>query len=356
MSRSLGREDLADIIGGAGFFGSGGGGSVPDARVMLSHVAADLRVEVVAAEVVAADTSALSAIPAFLGAPAAIGPDTVQPASDAFRAMGAWAKNERGKPVRYVVPGELGAINTLVACLVAADLGLAVVDTDGAGRSIPELTMSTFAAAHVPVDPAFLVSVSGVTEVIHPADAAEAERLARPIVERPDFGQMGGLSIWLMDAEQFDRATPIRGTLALAQEVGALLRSTSDPVAAVLHHLANRNARELCRGTIVATTERTEGGFDVGEVIIEAADGARTRVDAENENLVAYDGSHSMLGAIPDLLCFLTTEGEAFSHADLDQVGSQEVVLIRVDADPALRDPALTPVFADVLRRIGASG
>lgn len=350
----LSKADLADIIEGAGFFGSGGGGSVPGARTMLSHAPDDLRVEIVTVETVAADTDALSAVPAFLGAPAAIGPDGVQPASDAFRAMDAWAQSERGKPVRYVVPGELGAINTLVACLVAADLGLGVVDTDGAGRSIPELTMATFAVAGVPMDPSFLVSTGGITEVIHPKDASEAEQLARPIVERPEFGEMGGLATWLMDSELFQRATPIRATLALAHDIGRLLRTEADPVGAVIDRLSGRGAVELCRGTIISSQERTEGGFDVGEVIIEASDGSRTRVDSENENLVAYDAKNTVLGAIPDLLCFLTTTGVPFSHADLDTVGGQEVALVRVDADPALRDPVLAPYFADVLRRIGA--
>ncbi len=70
---------------------------------------------------------------------------------------------QEGRHLAYVVPPESGALGFTVACLVAAKLGLAVVDGDGAGRAVPSLPMLTFAAQHVDPKPAVLVSQDGLT-------------------------------------------------------------------------------------------------------------------------------------------------------------------------------------------------
>ena len=344
--RSLSRTDLADIVEGAGLFGSGGGGSVRGARQMLE--AAPDAVRVVDVDDVL--DGGACAVPACIGAPTTMGGATAVPAAAAFRELAAWAASSGRAPLTAVMPGELGAVNTLVACLVAAELDLPVIDADGAGRSIPELTMATFAAEGVSLDPTFLVSRDGQTATIHPPDASHAEHLARPVVER--FGGMAGFATWYMDAASVARAAPIRGTLELARGVGALLRTTEDPVASVVAHLSDRGARELVRGRITALSEHEAGGFDFGRIEITGANGQVIHVDAENENLVARGGD-DVLAALPDLLCMMTTAGSPFSHADLDEVRDEEIALITLRCDPALRSAALMPVFAEALQRVG---
>lgn len=61
-----------------------------------------------------------------------------------------------------------------MACLVAARLGLAVIDGDGAGRAVPSLPMLTYAAAEVSPRPAMLVSQGGLEVELDVKPAAGA--------------------------------------------------------------------------------------------------------------------------------------------------------------------------------------
>ena len=99
-----------------------------------------------------------------------------------------------------------------VACLVAARLGLTVIDGDGAGRAVPSLPMLTYAAQHVDPRPAVLVSQDGLTVELdvtpakgehgdpqHQQDVSIIlEQMMRPIVAAPEFKEFGGLAMWVM--------------------------------------------------------------------------------------------------------------------------------------------------------------
>jgi hypothetical protein len=58
-----------------------------------------------------------------------------------------------GKAFDYVIPAEIGGINTGAAIDTAANLGLDIVDADYAGRAIPEATCSTPSLHGKPVYP-----------------------------------------------------------------------------------------------------------------------------------------------------------------------------------------------------------
>ncbi|MCP6675082.1 DUF917 domain-containing protein, partial [Klebsiella pneumoniae] len=86
---------------------------------------------------------------AYMGAPDAI--NQVQwPNGPVEAARAAQQRLEsQGRKLAYVAAPESGALGVVVASLVAAKLGLAVVDADGAGRAVPSLPMLTYAAAGV---------------------------------------------------------------------------------------------------------------------------------------------------------------------------------------------------------------
>jgi len=147
MAMTLRRVDLEPLLLGGCFFGSGGGGTIESARGLVAHFEKGSyyptdEVKVVQAHEV---TEGDSVMVAYMGSPEAID-GAAYPLGPvlAVEQIQARLKSE-GRKLAYVVPPESGALGFSVACLVAAKLGLAVVDGDGAGRAVPSLPMLTFA-------------------------------------------------------------------------------------------------------------------------------------------------------------------------------------------------------------------
>ena len=69
------------------------------------------------------------------------------------------------------------------------------------------------------------------------------------------------------------------------------------------------------------------------------------------ENLVAHGSSGALLGMSPDLLCWLTPAGTAFSNTEIKELLNTEVVLVGVSARTPLRDPRIISLFGYFLNQ-----
>lgn len=239
MAYELNRDDLGPLLLGGAFFGSGGG-TIESARHLAAHFKvgdyyATDKVKVVSVEEA---TEGDAVMVAYLGAPQAINSATyplgpIQAAANVQQRLASQSRR-----LAYVIAPKSGALGFTVAALVAAKLGFAVIDADGAGRAVPSLPMLTFAATEIDPRPAFLVSQNGLSVALdvtpraggnggatHQRDvAAIVEQMMRPVVADPEFGQFGGLAMWVMSPEDIGRATPIRGTLRRVLDFGRAVR------------------------------------------------------------------------------------------------------------------------------------
>ena len=389
MAYQLEQKDLEALLLGGGFFGSGGGGTIASARhLAAAFVQGDYyprtTVDVVGVDE-AGDGDAVMV--AYMGAPEAIdsavyplGP--VQAAQEIQQRLAL-----EGRRLAYIVPPESGALGFLVACLVAARLGLAVIDADGAGRAVPSLPMLTFAAAGVNPRPAMLVSQGGLSVELdvkpapgaangdprHQADGAViVERMLRPIVADPQFAQFGGLALWIMDRDTLAAALPIRGTLARALALGRALLSRdipdADAMLAYLRQRAGLEAQVLCGpGRITAVKVDTGGGFDTGTVTLDDGQGSCT-VSYQNETLLARRaGQARPIAMAPDSIAWFVDGPQAvYSNGDLvmpdgslnPQVKDARVTLIGIAAAAPLRvaDGLILDSFMDLLKQFGYDG
>ena len=341
MSYELGRNDLEPLLLGGCFFGCGGGGTLLSARNLVAHFHRGDYYPSDKVRVVTVDeaVNGESVMLAYLGSPVAIAgclyPDGPVRAVQLVQERLA----EQGRELAYVVPPESGALGFLVACLVAARLGLAVIDGDGAGRAVPSLPMLTFAAAGVLARPAFLVSHSGlsvelnVTQQQDPGNAAGhennaaviIEQMMRPIVSQARFGQFGGLAMWVMTPDELARALPIRGTLSRALAVGRALQDgrieTAEAMIVFLQQFGLTAYAITGPGHFVSAQVSTAGGFDIGQVCISEGD-ARISVIYENESLLVRDSRlPEPLAMAPDSIAyFVEGQGTAvFTNGDLVQ-------------------------------------
>ena len=164
MAYELRKEDLEPLLLGAAFFGSGGGGTIESARHLAAHFVPGDYYSTDTIKVVSVEeaTEGAAVMVAYLGAPEAIN-SAIYPLGPVTAVQNVQARLAlQSTKLAYVMPPESGALGFTVAALVAAKLGLAVIDADGAGRAVPSLPMLTFAAAEIDPRPAFLVSQGGL--------------------------------------------------------------------------------------------------------------------------------------------------------------------------------------------------
>jgi DUF917 family protein len=350
-ARTIGPEELPLILQGACFLGSGGGGPLTLGEQFIEDIrTAPHPVRVVDPATVPA--SAAAAISAGVGSPVAAAGNFP---ADAPRVAWSALQEAVGHGLDVVVPAEIGAGNTFVPFLLSAQTGLPVIDGAGADRAVPALQLCTFAAAGVPLGSVVLGNATLVLrfEVEDPVDADAA---MRALLGGGVFAEDAGSAMWSMTGTDVARAAVPR-TTTRALEVGSLLHTSSDPVEDVATYLGGR---VLVRGTITDIGEATAGGFDTGHVTITSGVSREAvTVLNVNENLVAFSGqSPTVLATAPDLLCYVTATGQAFSNAEAAgyRESGDEVALVVVPSSAPMRAAYLRAAFSRVLASVGYFG
>lgn len=352
--KTLNKQQLLDICYGAGFLGSGGGGPLKTALRLLENLPDDVTVNVNTVEEVGNDKR--TAVVAFMGAPEKM--LKIQNSQSAIAAFDGLNKEYSGQ-IGYVMPIEIGALNTIAPILVAIEKGIPVIDGDGAGRAIPAITMTTFAALKLSANPTVLANSQGQAVSVFVGDASQAESCCRPILEV--FDQEAGLAMWAMDKLNLQQAITIRGTLQLSEDVGHILRTSIEPIDDVLKLLENRGltARRLFTGIVQPPEEETQVGFDYGQVILrDDQSNQEVWVYYQNENLIAWDTQiPTPIFIAPDSLCYVTLEGKPFSNADIDdQIVHHKATLIGIVARPELQTDSILESFKKALQNLGYAG
>lgn len=383
--KNYNQTDLENIAKGACFLASGGGGTYESGRNLSDNfIKSDYYpnpiFDVIDCDQVEGDGYAV--VVAYIGAPEAI-----KSANYPIGAVRAVEEVQRllkshGKKLKYVVPVEVGALSSVVPCLVASKLGLTVIDGDGAGRAVPELTMLSFSAAGISCSPAvlagsdtnkFLLDLSMVDDDDHGQPLGQApvvENIVRPVLALPQFKEIAGLAIWVMDSEQIHTAIKSKGTLTLAKETGA--RVTSESLDDVVCFLRSKRKEvfHLFHGTFDAKgcTSLTAGGFDHGTVTISDGD-QQFIILYQNESLLGWSNqkNHPLVMAPDSISLFVEDEQKAYSIGDVmnekgelsSKLIGKSVTVIGIAAGSFLRENGsngLLPVFMQAIKNLGYYG
>ena len=398
------QKALRQTVMGACFLGSGGGGTLQSALRLIENFKFGEYYFNDTVEVVKIDdaTEGDAVVVAYIGAPAKIShaayPDgPVQAVIQVSKYL-----REQGRRLAYIVPAETGALGFTVACLVAAKLGLKVVDADGAGRAVPSLPQLTFAITEgLSPNPAIVVNQNknlciAVSANILPdvtdcdtnkpeqeLRAAKIEDLSkiidnlmRPIISEPDFDQFGGLALWVMTPEQIPKALPIRNTLWKAYALGGSLPTFagSDDLVKYLKEKLDITARRLFGPARLTNVEIcTEGGFDVGKVYFTDKEKTCT-VQYQNESLIVQmNQSKEVLCTAPDSIAYFLepseigpNEPKVFSNGDLltednklrEDLKGRLFSILGIAVDDILwkQDTVIFTSFRDLLRQMHYKG
>jgi len=385
MSFELRNDDMKLVNIGACVLASGGGGSyLVSNKIIDDGVPPGAVVEVLEVEEIPGDQ--WIAVSANMGSPGALF-KTANPHApkNAFIALQQWCQGtgksfdgryENFDRFNFVLPIEIGAINAASPLTVAAQLGIPIINADGAGRSIPTLPLTTFAGS-IPLFPNYVASEAPPgtpfnTGQVDVPDEKTLEQAIIGLVMTEPFGGIAGLAIYAMNGQTLKAKPPVSGTLIDALRIGSIYNSfdgqhRADHIVEYLNVSAAkpRNARQIFHGHITQMVE-AEGGTDIGQIVISAADKSGTElwIYNQNENIFASLNTQAepyIMG--PDSICYVPAFGEMFDNSDLWNMYQKpgyepiEVYIVGIDApDVVKHNPQLMANWQAVRSQFGYSG
>ena len=304
-------EWLSDFARGAAFLGAGGGGDPYIGKLTLQQeMGLGSSLELVETENV--PDEALCVPVATMGATTVFTEriPNVQATIATVRKM----EEIKGRKVDYIVLAEAGGVNATLPLVVGMAMGLPVIDCDGMGRAFPELQMTTFGVCGISVSPVVLANDEGDIVVINGRDNKAAEDLARATCT--SMGAMAQIALYPLTGEQL-KASGVKGTVKLAQQIGAAIRSgrssNSDPFQQLIglfqDKTIGRCAKVLFDGKVVELRRETRRGFAVGELVLESVDMQKCQcvVQFQNEFLQAIEDGRTR-ALVPDIISILDRE------------------------------------------------
>jgi DUF917 family protein len=331
-------EEILDGLEiGAGILGTGGGGNPYLGKLeALQQLRAGKTIQVVSLDELPNDAFVTTA--GGIGSPT-VGIERIGRGDECVQAMRALERH-MGRRFTHVIPGEIGGANSMRPMIVAAIMGIPVIDGDGMGRAFPELQMDTFSIYGVAPTPGALADPRG-HEVIFAkiADPVVLERYARAVTI--EMGGAAGYAFPPMTAGEV-RRTAIPGTVTLAIEIGRAVRAAraalADPIDAAL---TVAGGQRLFQGKIVDVERRMLGGFARGVLELDGTgddSGRSLRIDFQNENLIARTGAGEILAVVPDLICLVDEDSAEPVTTEIVRYGLR-VVVLGIPAPEMLKTP-----------------
>ena len=329
MSEPLSRDDLDCLMRGACFLGSGGGGRL--------DIAQRIRDKILGGSPVTAENlrdvpdDAFMCFVAGVGAPS--GESTFcQSSLKSFRALEGEMQKEKGKDFhfQYVIPGETGAVNSVLPLLVPAQIGDSVrlVNADGGGRAFPLLEMCTFALdpTPIPCNPAAVANEDpNVPAVIF--NPSTPQNLEQQIGSDPRFSHEAALATFVMNGKQAKApGRSVDSAPRTAIEVGeALLLPSQECRIARIEQLFRKKGRwvfTLGDGNFTHLEPKQGKSCDVGTLTFIGTgwpEACSLEIDFVNENLATrlHLGSEVYDWMAPWMFCYLSPAGDPLSNADV---------------------------------------
>lgn len=253
----------------------------------------------------------------------------------AFRAM----EEYLGRKIEYLVPFELGGLNTPVILSLAARVGIPVVDGDGLGRAAPETQMTSFQGHGVSIVPMPLVDWEGNVIIVKEASSPFVpDEIGRFVITRA--GGLGANAHYPMTGE-VARNVIIPGTISFSLDLGRQIAHLSNP-AKVAQATADRTGGRLVfHGSVSSIREEEAMGFLVQKAEITDAFSEETmKIIIKNEFMMAAKDGRPVC-VFPDLIMMIDEHGRGVMSSELE-VG-QRVWLIVAPCHPRLRAAAQTP-------------
>jgi DUF917 family protein len=344
--KTLGCQDLHDLVDGAAIFSAGGGGSPEGGHGLVDRLMSDgCKVRLVSPSEFPLNERAVNF--ACVGATTTLEYDS-EAAVKTLKALEEYA----GFSAYATVAVELGGFNTLAAVDVGARRGIPVVDADGAGRSVPEVHLKVYTIDGIPLAPMAVADSQARNMVIvrETADLHAAERIARVLAA--EWNHCAYTARRILTGAQV-RTSPVQLSLSKSMNVGKLLRQSEKPIEAVLKETGGLR---LFEGSVKEVDQKTEGGFTFVTIKLHGKHkhaGSTLELKAKNEILVAY--KEGKLAAIaPDIITPVDPKtGKCITAEKISE--DTELAVLGLPAPEKWKTKKGLELWKDVLVRTGIS-
>jgi len=241
--------------------------------------------------------------------------------------------------VDYLVPFELGGLNTPAILSLGAREDIPVVNGDALGRAAPATHMTSFFGHGVSITPMAMIDDGGDSVLISKTqDAKFPDQLGRWMVTRSHG--MGANNHYPMTGKEF-KSSVIPGTIKEALELGRLVvdarKADRSPVEAVVEEVeGNLLMRD---GEVTEIEEEDKGGFLLKKVLVEDKKD-KVELFIKNEVMVCKKNGKTRC-IFPDLALILDSEtGRGLMSTELKE--GKRLSLIATNCHPRLREASQT--------------
>ncbi len=319
--RQLTIDDLESLSLGSAILGSGGGGDPSYPLLMARYLIEKYGpVEILSVEELQEDDLIVPL--SLMGAPL-ITIERLLSGRELETLLQTIEKTLRRKPT-VLMAAEIGGANAFTPLLIAAKLGLPVLDADMIGRAFPELHMSSCYLKNLKATPAVMADCLGNSVVIETADAKTLERIARSITV--SMGSSSSVGFYLMQGKEVPGAV-VEGTFSKALAWGrAIIKARDggeDPIQALI---SESNGTIIGRGTLIDIDQSVKGGFLQGSATLLNGD-EKITLFYQNEYLLAKSGDRTF-AATPDLLVLVEENSGTPVMSEALRYGLQVAVVV----------------------------
>jgi uncharacterized protein len=343
-------EDMESLLRGCAILGTGGGGSSEFGRAIMSN---DLRrgrtYELV--DVADIPDDALVVSGGIMGSVRTLEryspQEIVERWEEQFELLTALRAMEShlGRTVDYVVPFELGGLNTPVILSLAARAGIPVIDGDGLGRAAPETQMTSFIGHGVQLTPMPLVDAKGNLIIVDRSTSLFfPDEVGRFVVTQA--GGLGANTHYPMDGRTARRAI-VPQTISKAVHLGTSVKDLQaiDAVRQVLSE--QLRAQHVFYGRVLSLEEQQALGFLVQIAHLQGlgtSDGSSLDLAIKNEYMMA--SMNGVVGCLfPDLILVLDEQGGGVMSTDMHPGDTVHVFV--APCHPRLREAAMSSIGAE---------
>ncbi len=323
------RDEVLPLIYGSAFYG-GGGGSIDDGLEIVDIVLR-FRGEFRVLEPNEVDDKSIAVTISAVGAPAArekyLKPFHVVRALELIR--------RSGIEVNYVIPSEVGALNSVFSWIASAVLDIPVVDIPCDGRAHPTGVMGSMGLHRDPSYISIQAAVGGdpsrgrYIEIVIRSSLEVASRLVRRVSE-----EAGGVVAVARNPVTigFAKRNGAPNALRKAIEVGEVIVKgiREKPGEAGYKAIESAGGEVIGRCTLNDVALETRGGFDVGKAKLVCNDN-ETIITFFNEYMTLDIGGNR-IATFPDLIVSIDlATGIPITSAELSKYIGREVIIGYVD-------------------------
>ena len=285
------REQLESMFFSLSFLGSGGGIGFIDGANILNHVSLEgLTVQ----SIDSVDPNKIYVVAGGIGAPAAIR-DDLENIIKSIAVSAQTLASVKGKELGGILSVESGSVNSVIAMVVSQELGVPLIDVDGAGRAVPSLTNLTYAHEAYPISPVILTNPATQTPTtLNLTDASDAEGQIRDLISSPGWSEVGGLALWSQTGAELQASQVIQDVFLRAYNLGRYVVNAwdSNGILTLRDYLKAQGELFFANNYVLENFEVvTAKGFDTDQLTLTAANDQQLVILALNEDLLFGDES-----------------------------------------------------------------